>query len=128
MQVGVVFPQTEMAPDPAAIKDFAQAAESLGFKHILAYDHVLGANPERPGGWGNRPYDYQDSFYELFVLFSYLAGCTERLAFVSGVFILPQRETALFAKQAATLDVLCEGRQRLGIGVGCLQQVGGQGD
>jgi probable F420-dependent oxidoreductase len=118
MRIGVVFPQTEIAPDPVQIRDYGQTAEALGYKHILAYDHVLGANPQRPGGWGNRPYDYEDSFYELFVLFSYLAGCTEALEFVSGIFILPQRETALFAKQAATLDVLCEGRLRLGIGVG----------
>ena len=117
MRVGVVFPQTEMMADPLAIRDYAQTAESLGYQHILAYDHVLGANPDRTGGWTG-PYDYQDTFYELFVLFSYLAGVTERLEFTSGVFILPQRQTALFAKQAATLDVLCQGRLRIGIGTG----------
>lgn len=117
MRIGVVFPQTEMPADPLAIRDYVQAAEALGYTHILAYDHVVGANPERPGGW-HGPYTYRDSFFEPFVLFSYLAGITESVEFVSGVFILPQRETALFAKQAATLDVLCHGRLRLGIGVG----------
>lgn len=117
MRIGVVFPQTEMPADPLAIRDYAQAAEALGYTHILAYDHVLGANPERPEGWRG-PYSYKDSFFEPFVLFSYLAAKTENIEFVSGVFILPQRETALFAKQAATLDVLCNGRLRLGVGSG----------
>ena len=117
MRIGVVFPQTEMPADPLAIRDYAQAAEALGYTHILAYDHVLGANQERPEGWRG-PYTFQDSFFEPFVLFSYLAAITENIEFVSGVFILPQRETALFAKQAATLDVLCKGRLRLGVGIG----------
>ena len=117
MRIGVVFPQTEMPADPLAIRDYAQAAEALGYTHILAYDHVLGANPERPEGWRG-PYTYKDSFFEPFVLFSFLAAITDNIEFVSGVFILPQRETALFAKQAATLDVLCKGRLRLGVGTG----------
>ena len=117
MQIGVVFPQTEMPAEAAAVRDYAQAVEGLGYRHILAYDHVLGANPQRPGGWRG-PYDYTDSFLEPLVLFSYLAGVTQSLEFVSGVFILPQRETALFAKQAATLDVLCGGKLRVGIGSG----------
>ncbi len=117
MNIGIVFPQTEMPPDPVTIRDYAQTAEGLGYTHILAYDHVLGANPDRPGGWRG-PYTYQDSFFEPFVLFSYLAGVTRTIEFVSGVFILPQRQTALFAKQAATLDVLAGGRLRLGIGTG----------
>lgn len=117
MRIGVVFPQTEFPADPTAVRAYGQAVEALGYSHILAYDHVLGANPERPGGW-HGPYTYRDPFFSPFLLFSYLAGATENLEFVSGVFILPQRETALFAKQAATLDVLCQGRLRLGIGTG----------
>jgi len=117
MRIGVVFPQTEMPADAAAIRDYAQAAEALGYTHVLAYDHVLGANPERPGGWRG-PYTFKDSFFEPFALFSHLAGITQELEFVSGVFILPQRQTALFAKQAATLDVLCDGRLRIGVGSG----------
>jgi len=75
MQIGVVFPQTEIGNDPVAIRDYAQTAEGLGYSHILAYDHVLGANPERPGGWAG-PYTYQTPFHEVFVLFGYLAGLT----------------------------------------------------
>ncbi len=117
MKIGVVFPQTEFGNDPAAIRDYAQTAESLGFDHILAYDHVLGANPQRPGGWSG-PYTHQDPFHEPFVLFSYMAGLTQTIEFVTGILILPQRETALVAKQAASLDVLSEGRLRLGMGIG----------
>ena len=117
MQIGVVFPQTEFSPDPAAIRDYAQTAEALGFSHILAYDHVLGANPDRPGGWRG-PYTYRDPFYEPFVLYSFMAAVTQNIGFVTGVIILPQRETVLVAKQAATLDVLSGGRLRLGVGLG----------
>jgi probable F420-dependent oxidoreductase len=117
MKIGVVFPQTEFPPDPLALRDYAQAVEGMGFSHLLAYEHVLGANPERPGGWSG-PYTYQHSFYEPFVLFSYLAPLTHHLEFVTGILILPQRQTVLVAKQAATLDVLCGGRLRLGLGNG----------
>lgn len=117
MHIGLVYPQTEYPADPVAIRDYAQAAEELGYGHILAYDHVLGANPDRPGGW-NGPYTYRDSFIEPFLLFTFMAAHTSRLGFATGVLILPQRETALVAKQAATLDVLCGGRFRLGVGTG----------
>jgi probable F420-dependent oxidoreductase len=117
MKYGVVFPQTEFPSDPVATKDFAQAAEDLGYHHMLAYDHLLGANPNREGGWSG-PYTYKDPFQEPLILFSYLAGVTEHLSFITGIIILPQRETVLFAKQAATLDVLCQGRLRLGIALG----------
>jgi len=117
MKIGVVFPQTEFGNDPAAIRDYAQTAEGLGYSHVLAYDHVLGANPKRAGGWQG-VYTYQDPFHELFVLFAFMAAVTRNIEFASGIFILPQRETALFAKQAATLDVLSQGRLRLGLGIG----------
>jgi probable F420-dependent oxidoreductase len=117
MKFGVVFPQTEIGNDPAAIRDYAQTVEGLGFTHILAYDHVLGANPNRPEGFTG-PYTYLSLFHDVFVLFSYLAGLTHRLEFVTGILILPQRQTALVAKQAATLDVLSGGRLRLGVGLG----------
>ena len=117
MRIGVVFPQTEIGNDPLVIRDYAQTAEGLGFTHILAYDHVLGANPNRPEGFTG-PYTYQSPFHEVFVLFSYLAGLTQQLEFATGVLILPQRQTALVAKQAASLDVLSGGRLRLGVGLG----------
>jgi probable F420-dependent oxidoreductase len=117
MQIGAVFPQTEFGNDPAAIRDYAQTVEALGYTHVLAYDHVLGANPNRPGGWQG-PYTDKTPFHEPFVLFSFMAAVTTRLGFATGIIILPQRQTALVAKQAATLDVLSGGRLRFGIGIG----------
>ena len=117
MDIGVVFPQVEIGQDPVAIRDYAQAVEAMGYTHILAFDHVLGANPERPGGWKG-PYTYRHPFHEPFVLFGFLAGVTRRLGFATGILILPQRQTALVAKQAAAVDVLSGGRLRLGVAVG----------
>ena len=116
MQIGAIFPQTEIGSDPAVIKDYAQAAESLGYRHILAFDHVLGANPASHTLTG--PYRYTDPFHEIMVLFGFLAGVTESIGFMTGVVILPQRQTALVAKQAAALDLLSGGRLRFGIGIG----------
>ena len=87
MRIGVVFPQTEIGIGPAAIRNYAQTVERLGFTYVLTYDHVLGANPNRPGGW-SRPYTFQTPFYEVFVLFSYLAEITSRLKLVTGILIL----------------------------------------
>jgi len=117
MRVGVVFPQTEIGADTEVIRDFAQTAESLEFQHILAYDHVVGANPASRPGW-RPPYTHLDGFHEPFVLFGFLAGLTQRIEFTTGVIILPQRQTVLVAKQAAALDVLSRGRLRLGVGIG----------
>ena len=117
MRVGVIFPQTEIGSDPSVIQDYAQAAEALGYAHILAYDNVLGANPASRPGW-RPPFTHLDSIHEPFVLFGYLAGLTRKIELVPGVIILPQRQTALVAKQAAALDVLSGGRTRLGIGIG----------
>jgi probable F420-dependent oxidoreductase len=116
VQVGVTFPQTEIGADPKAIRDYAQAAEDLGYEHLLAYDHVLGADPSNREGW--RGYTHKTMFHEPLTLFSYLAAITERLELVSGVVVLPQRQTALVAKQAAEVDVLSGGRLRLGVGIG----------
>jgi probable F420-dependent oxidoreductase len=116
VQVGVVFPQTEVGPDPAVVRAYAAAAEELGYAHILAYDHVLGADPAGHPGWTG-VYDVDTQFHEPFVLFGYLAAITN-LELVTGVIILPQRQTALVAKQAAEVDLLAEGRFRLGVGLG----------
>ena len=119
MKLGVIFPQTEIGNDPIAIRDYAQAAEQLGYHHLLVYDHVLGAHPERFERLGFRPpYTYQTPFHEPFVLFGYLAGVTSTLELVTGILVLPQRQTALVAKQAAEVDVLSGGRLRLGVGIG----------
>jgi probable F420-dependent oxidoreductase len=117
MRVGVVFPQTEIGADPAVIKDYAQTAEQLGFHHILAYDHVVGANLGSRPGW-KPPYSHLDIFHEPMVLFAYLSGLTKKIELVTGIVILPQRQTVLVAKQAAALDVLSGGRLRLGVGIG----------
>ena len=117
IKVGVTFPQTEIGNDPLKIRDFAQAVEGLGYSFLLAFDHVIGANPERPGGWTG-PYTHRSAFHEPFVLFGYLAGLTQKIELVTGIIILPQRQTVLVAKQAAAVDVLTGGRLRLGIGIG----------
>ena len=93
MRIGAVFPQTEIGNDPAVIRDFAQAVEEMAFEHLLVYDHVLGADPDRPGGWSG-PYDKDTPFHEPFVLFGYLAAVTRTLELVTGVIILPQRQKA----------------------------------
>lgn len=116
MRLHAIFPQTEIGNEPEAIARFAREVERLGFDGLVAYDHVLGADPDRPGWSG--PYTIDTPFHEVFVLFGYCAALTTRLELSTGVLILPQRQTALVAKQAAALDVLSKGRLRLGVGVG----------
>lgn len=117
MEIGVVFPQTEIGPEPETIVRYAQVAEERGYGHLLAFEHILGANPDREGGWDG-PYDHTDQFHEPFTLFSYLSAFTDELKFVTGVLVLPQRKTTLVAKQAAQVDRFSDGRFRLGVGVG----------
>lgn len=117
VQLGVVFPQVEIGPDPGGVRAFAQAAEGLGYDHLLAYDHVLGADTSRRPDWSG-PYRAEHQFHEIFVLFGYLAAVAPGLELVSGVLVLPQRQTALVAKQAAEIDLLTGGRFRLGVGLG----------
>jgi probable F420-dependent oxidoreductase len=116
MRIGVVFPQTEIGGDVGAVRAYAQRVEELGYRHVLAYDHVLGADPAVHHDWQG-PYDLATTFHEPFVLFGYIAGITS-LELVTGIIILPQRQTALVAKQAAEVDLLSGGRFRLGIGLG----------
>jgi probable F420-dependent oxidoreductase len=118
MQIGVVYPQAELHGDPVAVRRIGRAVEDLGFDYLLAYDHVLGAvhdgrTPELTG-----PYTEHDPFHDPFVMFAYLAAITERIGFATGVLVLPQRQTALVARQAADVDLLSGGRLRLGVGVG----------
>ena len=116
MRLHAIFPQTEIGSDPAVIARFIRDVEAMGFDGLVAYDHVLGADPARPGWSG--PYTVESQFHEVMVLFSFAAAITTRLELSTGVLILPQRQTALVAKQAAALDVLSGGRLRLGVGVG----------
>lgn len=115
-QIGVVFPQTEIGAAVEGVEAYARGVEKLGYAHILAYDHVLGADPAVHQGWSG-PYDVHSTFHEPFVLFGYLAAVTD-LELVTGVIILPQRQTVLVAKQAAEVDLLSGGRLRLGVGLG----------
>jgi probable F420-dependent oxidoreductase len=116
MQIGVVYPQTELPPDPGAVRAYGQRVEELGYQHILAYDHVLGADPAVYPDWRG-PYDIDTTFHEPLVFYGFLAAIT-RLELVTGIIISAQRQTALLAKQAAEVDILTEGRFRLGLGVG----------
>jgi probable F420-dependent oxidoreductase len=118
MKIGVAYPQTELLGDPAAVREFGRSVEDLGFDHILAYDHVLGAvhadrTPPLTG-----PYTERDPFHDPFVMFAYLAGITERLQFTTGILVLPQRQTAVVARQATDVDLFSGGRLRLGVGIG----------
>jgi probable F420-dependent oxidoreductase len=116
-QLGAFFPTRDMPADPVAIRDWAQAAEAIGFDFLEVSDHVLGADRAAIPGFEG-PYDVDDSFHETFVTLSFIAAVTERVGLASGVLILPQRQTALVAKQAAQVDIVSGGRLRLGIGVG----------
>jgi probable F420-dependent oxidoreductase len=118
MRYGVVLPMQEIGIDPAAIRDFAQTVEGLGYDHLLAYDHVLGAVRDNRTPALTGPYSELDPFHEPLVLFGYLAGLTTRLEFATAVLVLPQRQTALVAKQAAEVSLLSGGRLRLGVGTG----------
>jgi probable F420-dependent oxidoreductase len=118
MEIGIAYPQNELRGDPTAVRQFGRALEDLGFDHLLAYDHVLGAvhadrTPPLSG-----PYTERDPFHEPFVMFAYLAGITERIRFTTGILVLPQRQTALVARQAADVDLLSDGRLRLGVAIG----------
>jgi probable F420-dependent oxidoreductase len=116
MELGVVLPQTEIGPEPADIVRFVDAAEESGFEHVLVYDHVVGADTSTRPDWPG-PYDLHSQFHEPFVLYGYLAARTG-MVLMTGVIILPQRQTVLVAKQAAEVDVLTGGRFRLGVGIG----------
>ncbi|MGO9032321.1 LLM class F420-dependent oxidoreductase [Mycobacterium sp.] len=117
MRIGVVFPQTEIGADAGAVRAYAEHVEGLGFTHLLAYDHVVGADPNVHAGWDG-PYDLHNTFHEPLVTFGYLAAVTTSLELVTGILILPQRQTVLVAKQAAEVDLLSGGRLRLGVGLG----------
>jgi probable F420-dependent oxidoreductase len=117
MLLAAVFPQLEIGTDPDVIATYARTVEGLGYDHLVIFDHVLGADSNRPEGWSG-PYDYRSMFHEPFVLCGYLAAITTRLKLATAVIVLPQRQSALVAKQAAEVDVLSRGRLILGVGIG----------
>lgn len=117
MKIGVIYPQTEFGTDTGELKEWTQGVEQLGLSHIAAFDHVINANSASRPGW-NPPYDLKSQFFEPFTLFCFMASITSSIGFLSNVLILPQRQTTLVAKQAACLDVLSNGRLRLGVGTG----------
>ena len=123
MQLGAIFPQAEIAADPSAVARWARTVEQLGYEHLVAYDHVIGAHPDRSDDpraarWPRGAYDHDSLFHEPMVLFGYLAALTERILLTTGVIVLPQRQTVLAAKQLAEIDVLSGGRLRVGVGLG----------
>jgi len=118
MQYGVVFPQTEIGPDPIAIRDYVQAAEGLGYEYIFIADHVLGADPSYHSHVVDHYYTHKSVIHEQFTTLGFISAVTEKVDLITGILILPQRQTALVAKQAAEVDILSGGRLKLGIGVG----------
>src|SRR5579872_7516102 len=117
MRLGVIFPQIEIGSDPAEVREFVRRVEESGYDHLAIYDHVLGADvAERPNWRG--PYTSETEFHEVLTFFGFCAGITTRLELVTSILILPQRQTALVAKQAAEIDILSGGRLRLGVGLG----------
>ena len=116
MQIGAIFPHDTVEPDAGAIRAWALGVEAMGYAHVMSYDHVIGANAASRPGW--KGYDLDSKFHEPIALLSYLAAVAPKLGLSTGVMILPQRQTVLVAKQAATLDLLCGGKLRLGIGTG----------
>src|SRR3954447_20486158 len=117
LQFGAVLPHNEIGTDPGAIVHYLQGLEELGVANLLAYDHVLGADPDRPGGFRGA-YDKDVAFHEPFTFFAFVAAVTTSVELVTTVLILPQRQTVLVAKQAAEVAVLSGNRLRLGIGTG----------
>jgi probable F420-dependent oxidoreductase len=117
VQRGALLPQNELGTDPAAIRAYAQGVEELGYRHLTCYEHVLGANIQSRPGWTG-PYTSEHEFHEPFVLFAYLAAVTRELQFATCILVLPQRQTALVAKQAAELALLSRDRFWLGVAAG----------
>jgi len=117
MELAVQYPADALGSDPEVLRGFAQAAEEAGYARLVMAEHVLGADPDRPGGWDG-PYTHENHWPEPFTTFGFLAAVTERIELMTGVLVLPQRQTVLVAKQAAQVDVMSKGRIALGVGTG----------
>jgi len=118
VKLGAIFPQTECGTDVAAVGEYVRGVEAMGFDHLFVADHVLGADPRFHSHPSLATYSHEAVVHEALTLMAYLAAVTSRITLATGILILPQRQTALVAKQAAQIDVLSGGRLRLGIGVG----------
>ncbi len=116
MEIGVVLPQGEIVCSASELRAYCATTENLGYRHVVAYDHVLGTDPVGHPNWTGK-YTVADPFHEPLVLFGFLAAITS-MELVTGVLVLPQRQTALVAKQASEVDRLSNGRLRLGVGIG----------
>ncbi|MEW6284197.1 MAG: TIGR03619 family F420-dependent LLM class oxidoreductase, partial [Candidatus Eremiobacterota bacterium] len=117
MQIGLLFPQTEIGSDPSGLREYARASVEAGFDHVVTYEHVLGAVPERlPPDYA--PYGIEDPFHEPFCLFSFLAAVAPELGFATAILVLPQRQAPLVAKQAVDVQLKSGGKFRLGVGIG----------
>ena len=112
----MTLPQTEIGGSVADLRTYAEGVERLGYQHLVAYDHIVGADTTVHQGWSG-PYTIDSTFHEPMVMFGFLAGIT-KLELAPAIIIMPQRQTALVAKQAAELDLLTEGRFRFGVGLG----------
>lgn len=117
MQLGVIFPQNEIGTDPGATRAFVQAVEDLGYDYLTTFEHVIGVDPAKHQGWRGA-YNHETLWHEPFVLFGYIAAITKRIRLVTGILVLPQRDTVVVAKQAAEVDLLTGGRMCLGVGAG----------
>jgi probable F420-dependent oxidoreductase len=120
LKIGAVYPQVELHGDPLALYRFSRAIEAMGYDHLLMYDHVVGAaRVERdPPLWESGPYTDAHPFHDPLIAFAYLAGITQRIDLVTGILILPQRQTVLVAKQATGVALISGGRLHLGVGTG----------
>lgn len=117
MKYGVFFSHPDLGNDPGFVREWATAIDEAGFDRVLAAEHVVGGHPDRAEG--HQPiHTNAVPYHEPFVLFGFLAAMTRHVELMTAVLVLPQRQTALVAKQAAELDVLSGGRAALGVGVG----------
>jgi probable F420-dependent oxidoreductase len=118
MQIGAIFPQTEIGPDAGSIREYVQAVEEMQFDYLFIADHVLGADPDHHQHVQDSYYTHHSVIHESLTTLAFISAITTKIRLVTGILILPQRQTALVAKQAAEIDVLSGGRLTLGIGVG----------
>ena len=112
MKIGLQYPAATVGADPSEMREFAQAAEGLGYAHLTVFEHIVGVRPQP----GER--EHHAEYHELLTMLSFLAGATSTIGLLTAVLVLPMRQAVVVAKQAAEVDFVSGGRLRLGIGVG----------